>query len=97
MADTPMKTPAAAKPFGLIEGTTLKNYKLVRILYLKEQLIVQEDSCAICDLNREILYWGSYDRDKNVEAFYICEVCGKELIESSAGIIAQASGVQDDE
>ena len=84
---SPTKTPAAVKGFGLIEGTTLKNYKLLRIIYLKEQVFVEEATCALCDLNREILYWGCYDRNRNVEAFYVCELCGKELIESSAAII----------
>ena len=64
----------------------LKNHKLLRRLYLQERLEVNEDVCAICDFNREILYYGNYDRNRNVECFNVCELCGKDLITNSAAL-----------
>jgi len=81
---------AAADPFGEIEGTALKRFKLLRVVYLLELLQVEEQQCSICDFNREILYHGSYDRDTNVELFNVCESCGKDLINGSKAILAEA-------
>lgn len=68
----------------------LKNHKLLRRLYLQERLEVNEDVCAICDFNREILYYGNYDRNRNVECFNVCELCGKDLITNSAALEAHS-------
>ena len=74
-----------AKRFGKAEGLTLAHYVLVRDLHLRELVVVETKSCAICDLNREILYYGNYEG--YAESFNVCELCGKELIENSAAII----------
>lgn len=76
--------------FGQVDGTTLKRYVLVRKLHLQELLVIEELQCAICDFTREIIYLGHYD--DMAEAFNICELCGKELIKTSEGYIAQIKG-----
>jgi hypothetical protein len=76
--------------YGQIENkTVLKKYRLLRRVYLSERLEIEESQCAICDFNREILYWGSYDRDINVECFNVCQSCAGELIDGTERIITE--------
>ena len=66
----------------------LKRYRIVRGLHLQERLEIETRQCAICDFNREIIYYGYYD-DKN-ESFNVCQLCGKDLIERSAKLYKTA-------
>ena len=83
--------------FGLVEGLTLKRYVLVRKLYLQELLQVETKPCGVCNLNREILYSASYDRDRNVEIFDVCDLCGNELIDGSKTILQEIDEQFEDE
>ena len=73
--------------FGEIQGLTLKKWLLLRKLYLQELLQIETKPCALCDMNREIIYSASYDRDLNVECFDVCQLCGIELIQVSDAIV----------
>ena len=75
--------------YGLIDNISLQQYRLARRLYLQELLQVEVAKCAVCDLDREILYFGSYDRNINVECFNVCELCGRQLINGSEEVISE--------
>lgn len=74
--------------FGQMEGgTVLKEWRLVRVLYLHELFQIEDAFCEICGFTREILYSGSYDRNRNVESFNVCDGCGKTLIANNKAIL----------